>query len=155
MAADTSRLRPELWEALFRWDTYVRSYQFDDYTDRFVPSYSNRMAPGLIQAAYQQQQSTWRCHRRRVATARRCSPSVAALSRSSKTMQCNGIRATDLGCGKRHVSVRNGFVIGFSRPRAEASPVWQQARANSMPAVSFRQGCCGPAQRSTERPQPR
>lgn len=54
MAADTSRLRPELWEALFRWDTYVRSYQFDDYTDRFVPSYSNRMALGLIQAAYQQ-----------------------------------------------------------------------------------------------------
>ncbi len=54
VAADTSRLQPELWEALFRWDTYVRSYRFDDYTDRFVPSYSNRMALGLIQAAYQQ-----------------------------------------------------------------------------------------------------
>jgi hypothetical protein len=54
VAADTSRLRPELWEALFRWDTYVRSYEFDDYSDRFVPSYSNRMALGLIQSAYQQ-----------------------------------------------------------------------------------------------------
>jgi hypothetical protein len=53
VAADTSRLRPELWEALFRWDTYVRSYVFDDYSDRFVPSYSNRMALGLIQSAYQ------------------------------------------------------------------------------------------------------
>jgi hypothetical protein len=54
VAVDTSALRPELWEALFRWDTYVRSYEFDDYSDRFVPSYSNRLALGLIQSAYQQ-----------------------------------------------------------------------------------------------------
>jgi hypothetical protein len=54
VAADTSRLRPDLWETLFRRDTYVRSYVFDDYSDRFVPSYSNRLALGLVQSAYQQ-----------------------------------------------------------------------------------------------------
>ncbi len=54
VAADVSRLRPDLWEALFNAETYVRSYVFDDYSDRFVPSYSNRLALGLVQAAYQQ-----------------------------------------------------------------------------------------------------
>src|SRR6516162_8671655 len=32
-------LRPDLWEAIFTEDTFVRSYQFDDYSDRFISSY--------------------------------------------------------------------------------------------------------------------
>ena len=51
--ADTERLREDLWRALFTEDTYVRPYKFDDYSDRFVASYSNRSALGLIRATYQ------------------------------------------------------------------------------------------------------
>jgi hypothetical protein len=52
---DVSRtiLRPDLWEALFDEDTLVRSYRFDDYSDRFIASYPVRSAIGLLQATYQ------------------------------------------------------------------------------------------------------
>jgi len=46
-------LRPDLWEAIFNEDTFVRSYQFDDYSDRFISSYPVRPAIGLLQSTYQ------------------------------------------------------------------------------------------------------
>ncbi|MGZ8802416.1 MAG: hypothetical protein ACXWZL_07365, partial [Mycobacterium sp.] len=51
---DTSQLRPTRWDALFDEDTYVRPYQFDDYSQGFVPSYSTRSALGLLKATYQE-----------------------------------------------------------------------------------------------------
>jgi hypothetical protein len=52
---DISRsiLRPDLWEALFNQDTFVCSYAFDDYSDRFISSYPARPAIGLLQSTYQ------------------------------------------------------------------------------------------------------
>src|SRR5215831_12341273 len=51
--ADTSGLRPDLWRALFNSRTLVNPYEFDDYSDRFISSYSLRMAIGLLKATYQ------------------------------------------------------------------------------------------------------
>ena len=48
-----AELQPALWEALFNEDTLVRSYRFDDYSDRFVSSFPVRAALGLIKATYQ------------------------------------------------------------------------------------------------------
>jgi hypothetical protein len=50
---DLSALRPDLWERLFTAQTFVRSYEFDDYSRSFVASYDTRLAHGLIQSAYQ------------------------------------------------------------------------------------------------------
>jgi hypothetical protein len=49
----TDVLRPDLWHGLFNADTLVRSYRFDDYSNRFVSSYPVRPAIGLLQATYQ------------------------------------------------------------------------------------------------------
>jgi hypothetical protein len=46
-------LRPDLWEALFDEETLVRSYEFDDYSDRFIASFPVRAALGLLTATYQ------------------------------------------------------------------------------------------------------
>ncbi|MFL6100303.1 MAG: hypothetical protein ACJ71T_10150 [Actinomycetales bacterium] len=54
VAPDTSQLRPTRWDALFDEDTYVRPYQFDDYSESFVPSYSTRTAVGLLKSTYQE-----------------------------------------------------------------------------------------------------
>jgi hypothetical protein len=53
VALDTSQIRANLWAALFNDGTFVRSYEFDDYSDSFIPSYSTRTALGLLQSTYQ------------------------------------------------------------------------------------------------------
>lgn len=53
VAADTSGLRADLWQALFNPRTLVNPYEFDDYSDRFVSSYGVRTAMGLLKATYQ------------------------------------------------------------------------------------------------------
>jgi hypothetical protein len=49
----TAGLRPDLWDALFDAETLVRSHRFDDYSDRFVSSYSVRSATATIKSTYQ------------------------------------------------------------------------------------------------------
>jgi len=50
---DTAALRPDLWDALFDDETFVRSHTFDDYSDEFVSSYSTRDALGVLKSTYQ------------------------------------------------------------------------------------------------------
>ncbi len=50
---DTKVLRPELWEAIFKEDTLVRSYQYPDYAGRPVLSYPVRTALSMIKSIYQ------------------------------------------------------------------------------------------------------
>ena len=51
--APRGQLRPKLWEALFDRETFVRFHQFDDYSDRFIASYSVRTALSALKATYQ------------------------------------------------------------------------------------------------------
>ena len=51
---DPKPLRPELWEQLFKYDTLVRSFTFDDYSDRGIISYSIREALSALKAIYQE-----------------------------------------------------------------------------------------------------
>ncbi|MGD8238637.1 MAG: hypothetical protein PVH68_08805, partial [Armatimonadota bacterium] len=44
---------PELWQALFNADTYVKSYEFDNLDERFVRSYPVRHVIGFLQQHYQ------------------------------------------------------------------------------------------------------
>ena len=48
------RLDPLLWESLFREDTFVRSFEFDDYSGKPVMSYSVRQALSVLKSIYQQ-----------------------------------------------------------------------------------------------------
>ena len=51
---DSRPLRPELWEQLFKYDTLVRSFTFDDYSNRGIISYSIREALSALKAIYQE-----------------------------------------------------------------------------------------------------
>lgn len=51
---ETSGLQPELWQAMFHKDTYVRSYQFPDYSGRTIISYPVRLALSGLKNLYQQ-----------------------------------------------------------------------------------------------------
>lgn len=51
---DPEPLRPELWEQLFKYDTLVRSFTFDDYSDRGIISYSVREALSALKGIYQE-----------------------------------------------------------------------------------------------------
>lgn len=50
---DRTVLRPELWQALFNAETFVRSHTFDDYSDRFIASYPVRLALSSLKGIYQ------------------------------------------------------------------------------------------------------
>jgi hypothetical protein len=52
--ADPGPLRPDIWEALFDSDTFVRSHEFDDYSGRGTLSYSVREALGTLKSVYQE-----------------------------------------------------------------------------------------------------
>jgi hypothetical protein len=51
---DTTVLRPALWQAMFKADTFVRSRTYDDYTDRAIFSYPVRLALSAIKSIYQE-----------------------------------------------------------------------------------------------------
>ncbi len=51
---DTSVLRPDLWQALFNRDTFVRSRTFDDYSHHGIVSYSVRESLSALKAVYQE-----------------------------------------------------------------------------------------------------
>jgi hypothetical protein len=51
---DTKVLRPDLWEAMFKETTFVRSHTFTDYSDRAIFSYPARLALSAIKSIYQQ-----------------------------------------------------------------------------------------------------
>lgn len=50
---DRPVLQPRLWAALFKEDTYVRSHEFPDYTDRGLQTYSMRSVLSAIKGIYQ------------------------------------------------------------------------------------------------------
>ncbi|NCJ07927.1 hypothetical protein GS597_15710 [Synechococcales cyanobacterium C] len=52
-AVPTEILQPQLWEALFKPTTLVRSHQLDDYSDHQVISSSTRAALSLLKGIYQ------------------------------------------------------------------------------------------------------
>jgi hypothetical protein len=54
VTVDPQPLEPELWEALFKEDTFVRSHEFDDYSDRPVLSYSMRRTLSVLKSIYQE-----------------------------------------------------------------------------------------------------
>lgn len=51
---DTAKLRPDLWQALFNADTFVRSRMFDDYSSHGVLSFSVRESLSALKAVYQE-----------------------------------------------------------------------------------------------------
>lgn len=51
---DRKPLRPDLWEAMFNEDTFVRSFAFDDYATRAIFSYPVRLALSTLKSMYQQ-----------------------------------------------------------------------------------------------------
>ncbi|MEI7556740.1 hypothetical protein [Candidatus Chlorohelix sp.] len=51
---DTAPLRPDLWHALFKENTPVIPFTFEDLSDSFVPSYPSRLALTAIKGIYQQ-----------------------------------------------------------------------------------------------------
>jgi hypothetical protein len=51
---DRSVLHPELWQAMFNEDTYVRSYEYKDYTQRTIFSYPVRLALSSLKSMYQE-----------------------------------------------------------------------------------------------------
>ena len=53
VTVDPQRLDPLLWESLFTEDTFVRSFEFDDYSGP-VMSYSVRQALSVLKSIYQQ-----------------------------------------------------------------------------------------------------
>lgn len=50
---DPAPLRPDLWAAMFNSETYVRSYAFNDYTERAIFSYPARLALSVLKSTYQ------------------------------------------------------------------------------------------------------
>lgn len=50
----TEPLRPELWEAMFKEGTLVKSHTFADYSDRTIFSYPVRLALSVLKSIYQQ-----------------------------------------------------------------------------------------------------
>src|SRR4029078_10878483 len=50
---DRGPLRPELWDALFQEDPFVRPYESDDYTDRGILSFSARAGLSVLKSTYQ------------------------------------------------------------------------------------------------------
>lgn len=51
---DTQVLQPQLWEQLFNERTFVRSYQYTDYSERGIISYPVREALSAIKTVYQE-----------------------------------------------------------------------------------------------------
>ena len=51
---DREPLRPDIWQAMFNEETFVRSHEFKDYTDHAIFSYPARLAHSLIKSIYQQ-----------------------------------------------------------------------------------------------------
>ncbi len=51
---DREVLRPELWEQLFNQETFVRYYEYPDYSDRGMISYPVREALSAIKTVYQE-----------------------------------------------------------------------------------------------------
>jgi hypothetical protein len=51
---DRSVLRPDLWEQLFNEKTFVRSYEYPDYSERGLITYSMRDALSAVKSVYQQ-----------------------------------------------------------------------------------------------------
>jgi hypothetical protein len=54
VTVDPQALDPGLWESLFKEDTRVRSFEFDDYSGKPVMSYSVREALSVLKSMYQQ-----------------------------------------------------------------------------------------------------
>ncbi len=54
LPVDTSVLHPELWQAMFNKDTFVRSHTFNDYTERAIFTYPVRLALSTLKSMYQQ-----------------------------------------------------------------------------------------------------
>lgn len=54
VAIDREVLQPELWEELFNEETFVRTYQYTDYSDRGLITYSVREALSAIKNIYQE-----------------------------------------------------------------------------------------------------
>jgi hypothetical protein len=52
--ADPAPLSPELWRGLFNADTYVRSHEFDDYSERAVLSFPVRETLSALKRIYQE-----------------------------------------------------------------------------------------------------
>lgn len=52
-AINTEILQPNLWEAMFKETTLVRSHTFDDYSEHKIISYSNRAVLSLVKGLYQ------------------------------------------------------------------------------------------------------
>ncbi len=53
VAADTSVLRPDIWEAIFTPTTFVEAYAFTDYTKQLIVSYPSRQALSYLKYATQ------------------------------------------------------------------------------------------------------
>ena len=54
VTVDPLPLEPELWEALFTEDAFVRSHEFDDYSGKPVLSYSMRRTLSVLKSIYQE-----------------------------------------------------------------------------------------------------
>jgi hypothetical protein len=53
VSADTKLLRPDIWEAIFKKDTFVEDYQVQDYTKQLIVSYPARQALSYLKYATQ------------------------------------------------------------------------------------------------------
>jgi hypothetical protein len=53
VGVNPAMLKPELWEAMFKETTLVRSHTFDDYSERSIVSYSHRTVLSLLKGLYQ------------------------------------------------------------------------------------------------------
>ncbi|NWG75530.1 MAG: hypothetical protein HXY24_13135, partial [Rubrivivax sp.] len=54
IAPDLAQLQPELWDSLFKDETYVRAYQFPDYTQRPIFTYPVSSVVAYLKDIYQQ-----------------------------------------------------------------------------------------------------
>src|SRR3954471_18060382 len=52
--SDPGSLSPALWHGLFNADTFVRSHEFDDYSERSVLSYPVRQTLSTLKRIYQE-----------------------------------------------------------------------------------------------------
>jgi hypothetical protein len=53
VAADTTALRPDIWETIFTSNTFVEAYNFTDYTKQLIVSYPSRQALSFLKFASQ------------------------------------------------------------------------------------------------------
>ncbi|MDQ3678009.1 MAG: hypothetical protein M3401_14645 [Actinomycetota bacterium] len=53
-SVDRQPLRPDLWEAIFKADTFVRSHTFDDYSEHGLISYPVRETLSALKSIYQE-----------------------------------------------------------------------------------------------------